>query len=622
MRLLRFSFARVSIGSAGIAAMLAFFTVASRAQQDPPAEAGRLGFVSGTVSVQLMGSDDWEQAYANQPLGPGDRIYADADGRAEIQVGRTYLHIGPRTDLTLVDSSSSGIDFGLARGSLRLRCLGLWPSQALSVSTPSGNATIWQPAELRVDVFADQGTTVFTGVGGNVRVSGAGGYQQEISGVRALELAGTGQAYAQWLQPAAPDDLDNWANQQDELFSHAASFRYVNPEVPGAEELDANGSWRPGTEYGAVWFPNNVPAEWTPYHNGHWVHRALWGWVWVEDEQWGYAPFHYGRWVNLNGRWGWVPGPPAEHPVWSPALVAFVGGVNVGGAAASAWFPLGPGEPYRPWYPCSPHYVDQVNITNIQPAPRVVVQKTYVNVTNVTNITYVNRVTAVTVVKREDFAAGRPVRQAAVKVAPAQIAHLQVIAQPAAKPVARPVSMRPPARPVPVAAQRPTLIGAQGKPIVALPGKPAAKAPPHVNAAVQPRQGAPLAPPPGFKPEGGKPAAQPVTQTKVAPAKGTPLPASQHTVNGGGQGASGQVKAAVPPPAPATQPKSANIRQPGPATHPPAPAQTVHQGTPAAANPGLPAAGKQKSPAPSSKQPPAKKPTKDDEKKDERPKRE
>ena len=53
--------------------------------------------------------------------------------------------------------------------------------------------------------------------------------------------------------------------------------------------------------------------------------------------------------------------------------------------------PAGPGEAYRPWYRCSPRYIDQVNITNIREVSRVHVQNTYVNIVNVTNITYMNR---------------------------------------------------------------------------------------------------------------------------------------------------------------------------------------------------------------------------------------
>ena len=34
----------------------------------------------------------------------------------------------------------------------------------------------------------------------------------------------------------------------------------------------------------------------------------VWGPTWVDYAPWGYAPFHYGRWAYIHGRWGWCPG--------------------------------------------------------------------------------------------------------------------------------------------------------------------------------------------------------------------------------------------------------------------------------------------------------------------------
>ena len=31
------------------------------------------------------------------------------------------------------------------------------------------------------------------------------------------------------------------------------------------------------------------------------------GLTWVSSEPWGYAPYHYGRWANVNNQWYWVP---------------------------------------------------------------------------------------------------------------------------------------------------------------------------------------------------------------------------------------------------------------------------------------------------------------------------
>ena len=450
---------------------LALVSSSARAQDDPPPQAGRLSIVYGTVSIQPAGTNDWGQAYLNYPVGPGDRIYTDADGRAEIQVGRTYVRVGPRTDVTFVDFDPQAVTFGIAQGALHIRTRGLWEGQSLYVQTPSGTSTVQGPGDFRVEVYPDDQTAIFTNYDGDVYISGANDFGMDTGPGQALELVGTNPVYPQWLQPADWDDLDRWSERRDQQIARAASFHYVNPEVPGAEDLDSYGEWMPGTEYGNIWFPTVAP-EWTPYHYGHWVNHAPWGWVWVEDEPWGYAPFHFGRWVNYRGRWGWVPGPPAEHPVWSPALVVFAGGGGFGGGGVSVWFPLGPGEPYRPWYPCSPHYVDRVNITNIQETRVVHVQNTYVNVVNVTNvnnITYVNRTVGATAMRQQDFAAGRPVAQAAVRVDPQQMAHVQVLARPEVAPTPQATITRPAVRPVPVAPARPVLINAKGLAVAAQP---------------------------------------------------------------------------------------------------------------------------------------------------------
>jgi hypothetical protein len=54
------------------------------------------------------------------------------------------------------------------------------------------------------------------------------------------------------------------------------------------------------------------------------------GWTWVSDWSWGWAPFHYGRWVIVSGfGWCWVPG-----TMWGPAWVTWrSGGGWVGWAA-------------------------------------------------------------------------------------------------------------------------------------------------------------------------------------------------------------------------------------------------------------------------------------------------
>jgi hypothetical protein len=546
MRFMTLSALQKLMLAAAATAVLALAPTLSYAQDDPTFQAGRVSFVSGAVSVQPAGTDDWGQAYPNLPLGPGDRIFTDSDGRAEIQVGQSFVRVGPNSDVSFEDATPYGVNFGVAQGSARIHTLGLWPGQAVHVHTPNGSATIVQSGELRVDVLTDDNATIFTDYFRDVFISGAGGFGQHIGNGQAIELIGTDPVFPQWLDPADADPLDGWSQQRDHLVLNAVSYRYVSPEIPGAAELDANGEWLPGTDYGAIWFPNNVPAGWAPYHYGHWVNHAPWGWVWVEDEPWGYAPFHYGRWVSFAGRWGWVPGPPAARPVWSPALVVFAGGIHVGGGGVSVWFPLGPGEPYRPWYPCSPRYIDQVNISNITESRVVHVQTTYVNIVNVTNVTYVNRTIGVSAMSHDDFAAGHSAAKVSVNIDVHLMDHVTVQERPEARPTAASFTGgRPPARPVPATAARPTLINEQGKLVSTKPG-------------AQPME-PPVRPTPVPRPVAGrKVIAPPPTATKPQPNIAPGTPASKQ----------------VSPPVPA-RPASEPSAKPTPPTPTPVPARPV-----------------------------------------------
>jgi hypothetical protein len=83
------------------------------------------------------------------------------------------------------------------------------------------------------------------------------------------------------------------------------------------DELYPHGEWLNVPEYGFVWRPYNVDANWQPYlTNGRWVYTRF-GWTWASNYSWGWATFHYGRWrLDPFYGWYWVPG-----NVWGPAWV-------------------------------------------------------------------------------------------------------------------------------------------------------------------------------------------------------------------------------------------------------------------------------------------------------------
>ncbi len=167
---------------------------------------------------------------------------------------------------------------------------------------------------------------------------------------------------------APADDFLLWVEEADnQPQPPPQSAQYVSPETTGYDALDRYGRWETLPDAGPVWFPTSVPDDWAPYRFGHWDSIAPWGWTWIDDQPWGFAPFHYGRWINVDGHWGWVPGAVVPHPVYAPALVAFIdtsdnspGGAD--GGPDIGWFPLGPDDDYSPWYPAGPGYVESVNV--------------------------------------------------------------------------------------------------------------------------------------------------------------------------------------------------------------------------------------------------------------------
>jgi hypothetical protein len=100
------------------------------------------------------------------------------------------------------------------------------------------------------------------------------------------------------------------------------------------DNLGDDGSWIEAGDYGYCWQPSVAVsnASWRPYSDGYWAYTDV-GWTWVSYEDFGWATYHYGRWIRLRDH-GWVWAPGRE---WGPAWVSWrTGGDYVG------WAPLPP----------------------------------------------------------------------------------------------------------------------------------------------------------------------------------------------------------------------------------------------------------------------------------------
>jgi hypothetical protein len=455
-------------------------------QGDPPASIARIGYLNGNVSLQAYGSDQWADAPINYPMVGGDRLYTGPGSRAVVQLGGAEMRIWQATDVTLTNLSDNFEQIGLAQGALRLRVFQMEPGSQIEVDTPNGAALINSPGDYRIEAFAQGGgqygdqdaSSILTINSGNAQLTGPN-INLPVSSGYSVGLFGQNPVQLQYLDVPDYDDLDYWSISLDQRLQRSVSARYVSPQMVGYGDLDSYGTWSQDPEYGPVWYPTSVPYGWQPYSTGHWAYVQPWGYTWVDDAPWGFAPFHYGRWSLRGDRWGWFPGPPAVRPVYSPALVAFVGGApgggglsigisfGGGGGGISAWFPIGVGEPYVPWYRCSPHYAQQVNVTNVNVNVirnvtvvnnyNTYINKTVINNTTINNTTVNNTVVnnfnysnrrAVTAVPVNAVASGAPVARQMVHLTPQQV---QQVAQ-------APISVRPTA-PAPTVAH-PSLVAA------------------------------------------------------------------------------------------------------------------------------------------------------------------
>ena len=305
----------------------------------------RLSFLEGPVSSWQPGAPDWVDARLNTPVSPGYMLYTDANANLELQLGnRAFIRAGEMTSLGILDEEPDYLQVQMKAGQASVDIRELPPAYTVEVDTPNAVFTIQHPGYYRLNIY-DNKTYFIARRGGRARVDiNAGGEAQEILANEEVIAPGEASAIDVYAAPSL-DAWDRWNYARTDAIINSARPSYVPSGIYGAESLDRYGYWRDVPEYGYVWIPEGLSPRWAPYTEGSWVWDRCYGWTWVDNEPWGWAPFHYGRWVHINGFWGWAPGPPVAVPVYAPALVVFFSrGLSIG------WTPLGWGEPVIPWW--------------------------------------------------------------------------------------------------------------------------------------------------------------------------------------------------------------------------------------------------------------------------------
>src|ERR1700722_6844488 len=129
---------------------------------DPPTRVARLGYIEGSVSMQPAGEDEWVQAASNRPLTTGDKLWADKDSRAELQLGSAVIRLSENTGFSFLNLDDHTIQIQLTSGAVNVRVRRLDRDDAIEVDTPNLAFTVDGPGNYRLEASEDGTYSVVT----------------------------------------------------------------------------------------------------------------------------------------------------------------------------------------------------------------------------------------------------------------------------------------------------------------------------------------------------------------------------------------------------------------------------------------------------------------------------
>lgn len=310
----------------------------------------RISSIDGDVQIRRKDSEEWENAVLNLPVVEGDVISAGKGSRFEIQLNsKNYVRISENSIITLTTLQETGIALSLQQGSALIRLNEIdRDREFFEIDAPRTTIALQQKGqyfieassmseEVRVAVYNDGEARVYSESSGFTLRSG-----------RSARMFIGGANVGEWdIADASRFDIAffDWSEERDQLIARrlqtAHYDKYYDRDIYGADELNEYGDWTYDRSYGYVWRPATRSIsyydDWSPYRYGQWRWLPSYGWTWVNDEPWGWATYHHGRWVWINGGWYWAPYGYYRNrrSWWRPALVV-MGVYN----NSVCWYPL------------------------------------------------------------------------------------------------------------------------------------------------------------------------------------------------------------------------------------------------------------------------------------------
>ena len=224
--------------------IIALSTPARAQYDDPPGRVARLGYIEGSVSFQPAGTDDWVGAVPNRPITTGDKLWADQDSRAEVQLGSAVIRLAPMTGFSFLDLDNDTVQIQLTSGAVNVTVRRLRDSEDFEIDTPNLAFTVFQPGHYRFETNENGDDT-------NVSVrEGAGeatgnGQSYDLRAGQEGYFSGADSLYADVEDIGPPDPFDTWSDGRDHRYDYSRSAMYLSHDVVGFDDHGSDGTGVP-----------------------------------------------------------------------------------------------------------------------------------------------------------------------------------------------------------------------------------------------------------------------------------------------------------------------------------------------------------------------------------------
>jgi hypothetical protein len=281
--------------------------VKKEAPEPEPAVVGRITFMEKNVFRYLRDAKDWALAMVDVPVGDGDVLYSDVQGRSElIFPNDTKIRLNDKTKIQLDGVRGNLTSLFLNSGVARIQNRSA--DTVVKVDTPYGQVVSTQPTTF--DVYVGDSSVAVTALNQAVRFVDGKGNNYDVKPDSDSLLANDRAVVSsrRFLDPR----WDSWNNERDNEWQRSESnpSPYLPPQLRSeTQTLADNGNWEQldyGGETAHYWTPRNVAPDWSPFTVGQWTN---WNGeqLWVPYERFGWVTHHHGGWIHHNARWYWRP---------------------------------------------------------------------------------------------------------------------------------------------------------------------------------------------------------------------------------------------------------------------------------------------------------------------------